>query len=86
MNHFGYSEQLSKLFRLKKSENILDSFTDAGTKARMIERFGGMDRLLQDKPCVYDEYGELIDISGTGFDSEYDAEVLMMNDGQLMLL
>ena len=86
MTRFGYSEQLAKLFRLKKSENILDSFTDAGTKARMIEKFGGMDRLLQDKPCVYDEYGELVDISGTGFESEYDAEVLMMNDGQLMLI
>lgn len=86
MNHFGYSEQLAKLFRIKKSENILNSFTEEGTKARMIERFGGMDRLIMDKPCVYDDYGELVSIAGTGFDKEYDAEVLMQEDGQLIMV
>lgn len=86
MEHFGYSEQLSKLFRIKKSKNILESFTDEGMKARMIERFGGMDRLLTAKPCVYDEYGELVDISGTGFEKEYDAEILIEEDGQLVLI
>lgn len=86
MEHFGYSEQLYKLFRIRKDKNILTSFTDEGTKARMIERFGGMERLLSDRPCVYDDYGELIDLTGTGFDSEYDAEVLVQKDGQLVML
>ena len=86
MNHFGYSEQLAKLFRIKKSKNILNSFTEEGMKARMIERFGGMDRLIMDKPCVYDDYGELVSIAGTGFDKEYDAEVLMQEDGQLIMV
>ena len=86
MNHFGYSDQLYKLFRIRKDKNILNSFADEGTKARMIERFGGMDRLLNDRPCIYDDYGELVDLAGTGFDSEYDAEVLVQKDGQLVML
>ena len=86
MNYFGYSDQLYKLFRIRKDKNILSSFADEGTKARMIERFGGMDRLLNDRPCIYDDYGELVDLAGTGFDSEYDAEVLVQKDGQLVML
>lgn len=86
MEHFGYSEQLYKLFRIRKDKNIFNAFTDEGTKARMIERFGGMDRLLNDKPCAYDDLGELVDLSGTGLDSEYDAEVLVQPDGQLVML
>lgn len=86
MEHFGYSDQLSKLFRIRKNRNILNAFTDDGTRARMIERFGSMKRLLNDRPCVYDDFGELVDLSGTGLDNEYDAEVLMQPDGQLVMI
>lgn len=86
MESFGYAEQLYKLFRIRSDKNILSAFTDDGTKARLIERFGGMDRLLTAKPCAYDDFGELVDLSGTGLESEYDAEVLMNPDGQLMMI
>lgn len=86
MNHFGYADELYKLFRLKKNKYILDSFTDDGTKARMIERFGSTDRLLKDRPCAYDDMGQLVDLSGTGLENEYDAEVFVRPDGQLMMI
>lgn len=86
MEHFGYSEQLYKLFRLRKNQNILNFFTDDGTRARMIERFGSMKRLLNDRPCAYDDFGELVNLSGTGLDSEYDAEVFVQPDGQLVMI
>lgn len=86
MNHFGYGEQLHKLFTIKKNKNILSAYTDNGTRARMIERFGGVQNLLSARPCVYDEFGELVDISGTGLDKEYDAEIAILESGQLMML
>lgn len=86
MEHFGYADQLHKLFRIRKNKNILNAYTDEGTKARLIDRFGGMERLLNDKPCAYDDLGELVDLSGTGLDNEYDAEVLMQPDGQLIMI
>ncbi len=85
MNNFGYSEELYKLFRAKKSGNILDSFTDEGTKARLIERFGDTKRLLEIRPCAYDDFGELVELNGTGFDTEYDAEIFIQDDGQVVL-
>ena len=86
MEHFGYAEQLYKLFRIKKNTAILDAFTDEGTKARLIDRFGDRKSLLEDKPCAYDEYGELVDLTDTGLDAEYDAEVLVTPEGQLRLI
>ena len=86
MEHFGYSEQLYKLFRIKKNANIYDSFTDEGTKSRMIERFGDTKRLLELKPCAYDDYGELVELNGTGLDTEYDAEIFIQEDGQLVMI
>ena len=86
MNHFGYADQLYQLFRAKKNINILNAYTDDGTRARMIERFGGMKRLLNDRPCAYDDFGELVDLTGTGLENEYDAEVLMQEDGQLAMV
>lgn len=86
MQNFGYSEQLYKLFRIKKDINIYDSFTDDGTKSRMIERFGDTKRLLELKPCAYDDYGELVEINGTGLESEYDAEVFVQDDGQVVMI
>lgn len=86
MEHFGYREELYKLFRLKRSVSIFDSFTDAGTSARMIRRFGSTKALFDSRPCAFDDYGELVDLTGTGLDKEYDAEVLLENDGQLKLV
>jgi len=86
MEKYGYREELYKLFRLKKNENILDAFTDEGTKARLIERFGSTKALLEMKPCAYDDLGELVDISGTGFENEYDAEIYEMPNGQLKMI
>ena len=84
MERFGYRDELYKLFRLKKNMNIFDSFTDNGTRARMIERFGDTKALLENRPCAFDEYGELVDLTGTGLDNEYDAEILLENStGQL---
>ena len=86
MEHFGYREQLYKLFKIKRNPNIFDAFTDDAAKARVIERFGGSSRMLDMKPCVYDDYGELVELSGTGLEEEYDAEVLMHEDGQLQFV
>lgn len=83
MEHFGYREQLYKLFCIKKNGNILDSYTSEGDKARLIERFGDDRRLLESRPCAYDEFGELVDLTGTGIDNEYDAEVVVNKDGQI---
>lgn len=85
MEKFGYREQLYTLFKDKKNKNILDSFADEGTTARLIDRFGSTSALFDAKPCAFDEYGELVDLSGTGLDNEYDAEVLLESDGQLKM-
>ena len=42
--------------------------------------------LLDYRPCAFDEFGELVDLSGTGLDSEYDAEILIDKHGQLKLI
>ena len=84
MDKMGYREQLYRLFKIKKNVNILSSFTDDGTKARLIERFGNdLKKLAEIKPCVYDDFGNLVEITGTGFDTEYDAEVFETPDGQI---
>lgn len=86
MERFGYREELYKLFKLKKNVNIFDSLADEGTSSRMIEKFGDVAALLDYRPCAFDEFGELVDLSGTGLDSEYDAEILMDKHGQLKLI
>ena len=85
MENYGYRDQLYKLFRLKRNANIFDSFTDEGTSARMIAKFGGTQELFDSRPCAFDEFGELVDLTGTGLDKEYDAEVLLEKDGQLKM-
>lgn len=85
MEKFGYREALYTLFKDKKNKNILDSFADEGTTARLIDKFGSTTALFDAKPCAFDEFGELVDLSGTGLDNEYDAEVLLESDGQLKL-
>ena len=52
----------------------------------MIERFGDTKRLLELKPCAYDDYGELVELNGTGLDTEYDAEIFIQEDGQLVMI
>lgn len=74
MEHFGYREELSKLFRIKKNKNILDVYTEDGTSARMINRLGDQPTLFDYKPCAFDDFGELVDLNGTGIDGEYDSE------------
>ena len=85
MEQFGYRNELYKLFRLKQNVNILESFTEQGVSALMIRRWGGTKALLEDRPCAFDEFGELVDLTGTGLDSEYDAEVLLEPDGQIKM-
>ena len=86
MEHFGYREQLFKLFKIKRNNNIYDAFTDDSMKQRVIERFGDSSRLFDAKPCAYDDFGELVELEGTGLDEEYDAEVLLMENGQLKMI
>lgn len=86
MEQFGYREQLYKLFKRKKNMNIFDSFADEGTSARLIDKFGNVSTLFDYRPCAFDEFGELIDLSGTGLDGEYDAEILMDKHGQLKFI
>jgi hypothetical protein len=86
MEAFGYREQLYRLFRLKKDKNIFSAFTTDGEKSRMLDIFGSTDILLHAKPCAYDDFGELVDLTGTGLESEYDAEILEMDDGQLRMI
>lgn len=82
MESFGYREELYKLFRLKHNVNIFDSFADEGTNSRMISKFGSTKALLDARPCAFDEFGELVDLTGTGLEKEYDAEIAIQNDGQ----
>lgn len=60
--HFGYREQLFKLFKIKRNNNIYDAFTDDSMKQRVIERFGDSSRLFDAKPCAYDDFGELVEL------------------------
>lgn len=75
MEHFGYAKQLSELFRIKKNTAILAAYSENGTRARMIERYGYRTaQLLDNRPCVFDDYSELVQIEGTWLNEEYDSE------------
>jgi hypothetical protein len=52
----------------------------------LIDKFGDVSTLFDYRPCAFDEYGELVDLSGTGIDGEYDAEILMDKHGQLKFI
>ncbi len=86
MERFGYRDELYKLFRLKRNLNIFDSFTEQGTSSRMIAKFGSTKELFDGRPCAFDEFGELVDLTGTGLDNEYDAEYLVQSDGQIKMI
>lgn len=74
MEHFGYREQLNALFRRYKNPNILSAATDVGKSARIIEQVGEHAEIANVRPCAYDDIGEMVDLAGTGLDTEYDAE------------
>lgn len=75
MSAFGYQEQLNNLFKTRKDKGILQAMTDQGRTARMIEALGNEEGLRVVRPCAFDDIGEMVDIKGTGLDSEYDAEM-----------
>lgn len=74
MNAYGYQHELYKLFKLKKNNNILTAATEAGRTARVIDAVGDEENLLTVRPCAYDDIAEMVDLSNTGLDAEYDPE------------
>lgn len=75
MEHFGYADQLAELFRIKKNTAILAAYSENGTRARMLERYGRETaRLLDNRPCVFDDFGDMVEIEGTWMNEEYDPE------------
>lgn len=75
MEHFGYARQLAELFRIKKNTAILAAYSEQGTRARMIERYGYYAaELMRQQPCAFDDFGEMVQIQGTWLSEEYDAE------------
>lgn len=77
MSAFGYREKLMKLFEIKKNENILSSYSDVGRTARILTLFENdaeLDKISRVRPCAFDDIGEMVDVSGTGLDKEYDPE------------
>ena len=74
METFGYREKLNRLFEIRKDKNILSAMTDTGRTARIIAQVGDSQALLRIRPCAYDDFGEMVNLEGTGLDSEYDPE------------
>lgn len=74
MEAYGYREELHKLFQIKKNKNILNACTETGTSARMIERFGNDEKLLEYRPCAFDDISEVMELEGSGLTEEYDSE------------
>lgn len=74
MEQFGYRKELNTLFQLRKDKNILSAMTDIGRSARMIEAVGDSPLLARARPCAYDDFGEMVDLTGTGLENEYDPE------------
>lgn len=74
MDTFGYKSQLMALFKIKKDNNILSALTDTGKTARIVNAVGDSNALLRVRPCAFDDYGDMVDLAGTGLDAEYDPE------------
>lgn len=74
MEQFGYRKELNTLFQLRKDKNILSAMTDIGRSARMIDAVGDSPLLARARPCAYDDFGEMVDLTGTGLETEYDPE------------
>lgn len=74
MERFGYRKELNTLFQLRKDKNILSAMTDTGRSARMIDAVGDSPLLPKARPCAYDDFGEMVNLTGTGLEAEYDPE------------
>ena len=74
MEHFGYKKELNTLFRIRKDNNILSAMSETGRSARMIDAVGDSPLLSRARPCAYDDFGEMVDLDGTGLSEEYDSE------------
>ena len=74
MDTFGHKTQLMALFKIKKDNNILSALTDTGKTARIVNAVGDSNALLRVRPCAFDDYGDMVDLTGTGLDAEYDPE------------
>lgn len=74
MEQFGYRKELNALFQLRKDKNILSAMTETGRSARMIDAVGDNPLLSRARPCAYDDFGEMVDLTGTGLETEYDPE------------
>ena len=75
MESFGYQKELFKLFEMKKNPNILSAASNIGKTARIVDAVGNEKELFKYRPCAYDDFSEMVDLAGTGIDSEYDPEV-----------
>lgn len=74
MERFGYRKELNALFEIRKDKNILSATTETGRSARMIDAVGDSPLLSRARPCAYDDFGEMVDLNGTGLGDEYDPE------------
>lgn len=74
MEKYGYRDQLLTLFRLKKNKNILNCSQPVIRSAQMMEYADDAAQITDIRPCVFDDFGEMVDIKGTGIEGEYDPE------------
>lgn len=74
MEAFHYRELLNKLFEIRKDKNILSSYTDIGRTARMVDTCGKQMSIFNIRPCAYDDFGEMVNLTGSGIENEYDSE------------
>lgn len=49
--------------------------SNIGKTARIVNAVGNEKELFKYRPCAYDDFSEMVDLAGTGIDSEYDPEV-----------
>lgn len=76
MEHFGYAEQLGKLYEIMKKKSILDAFSGSSASEILVGRYAvnAPSRLLDLRPCAFDDFGEMVQIEGTWMNEEYDPE------------
>lgn len=74
MEKFGYRQALNSLFRRYKKDTIYEAMNNEGATARMLFAVGDLPAIRRVRPCAYDDIGNMMELDGTGIDSEYDAE------------
>ncbi len=74
MEKFGYRKALNTLFRRYNKRGIYEAMTPQGQTARMLFAVGDLETFRRNRPCAYDEIGDMMDLHNTGIDDEYDAE------------